>query len=117
MKIELHTNENAVPLILYPGKKLEYIEPTLEMLNILKKSLLNVKYCFIIGYAFKDEHILKLFLYAANKNLELVLFLISPSAHAIYYEKLKDIPTGNSPIRLRMKALMLVVLTSQSHQG
>jgi len=88
-EIELFNNQKAVPLILYPGKKLEYIEPTLEILNILRKALAQVSCCFVIGYSFKDDHLLKLFLYSANKNQELILFLITPNAHTIYYERLK----------------------------
>jgi hypothetical protein len=88
-KIELFNNERAVPLILYPGKKLEYIEPTLEMLNMLKESLSQVNCCFVIGYSFKDDHLLKLFLYSSNKNQDMVLFLVTPNAHTIYNERLK----------------------------
>jgi hypothetical protein len=88
-KIILMTNETAVPLILYPGKKLEYIEPTLELLQLLKKSLTEVKCCFVVGYKFSDEHISKLFRYSASRNEDLIVFLISPSAHSIYFEKLK----------------------------
>lgn len=88
-KIILITGEKAVPLILYPGKKLEYIEPTLELLELLKKSLNQVKCCFAIGYKFGDDHIAKLFRYSASRNEDLIVFLISPSAYTIYYEKLK----------------------------
>ena len=88
VKIELSTGEDAVPLILYPGKKLEYIEPTLELLEILKNSLRIVNCCLIVGYAFKDDHISKLFRYSAKINKKLILFLIDPDAHRIYYDKL-----------------------------
>ncbi len=83
------TGENAVPLILYPGKKLEYIEPTLELLEQLKKTLARVKCCFAVRYKFGDDHIAKLFRYSASRNPDLVVLLITPFAHAIYYEKLK----------------------------
>ena len=88
-RIELIDGEQAVPLILYPGKKLEYIEPTLELLQLLKKSLMKVNCCFAVGYKFGDEHISKLFRYSASRNEHLRVFLISPSAHSIYFNKLK----------------------------
>ncbi len=88
-KLQLMTGEYAVPLILYPGKKLEYIEPTLELLERLKKSLSEVKCCFAVGYKFGDDHIAKLIRYSALRNESLVVFLNTHSAHTIYYNKLK----------------------------
>ncbi len=89
MDIQFVSGEKGIPLILYPGTKLRYIEPVLEILTILRESLLKAKSCFVVGYSFKDDHITKLFKYAARINRNLILFFISPSAHEIYYEKLK----------------------------
>jgi hypothetical protein len=89
MDMQLVSGYEGIPLILYPGNKLRYIEPILEILTILRENLFNTNCCFVIGYSFKDEHIAKLFKYAARINKELILFLISPSAHSIYYERLK----------------------------
>lgn len=72
--------QQMVPLILYPGRKLEYVEPVIYLLVELEKQLRNVKYVFAIGYSFKDDHLVKLFQYAARKNPDLIVFLISPSA-------------------------------------
>ncbi len=85
----LDTNEEAVPLILYPGRKFEYIEPIFDMLLELRRQLDHVKYAFVIGYAFKDDHLAKMFRYAAKRNANLTVFLISPNAHSIYHEVLK----------------------------
>ncbi len=78
-----------VPLILYPGRKLQYIEPIIYLLRELEEQIKNIKYMFVIGYSFKDDHIARLFRYAATKNRELIVFLISPSASIIYNQKLK----------------------------
>jgi hypothetical protein len=43
----------------------------------------------VIGYSFRDDHIRKLFQYAAEKNHEFILFLVTPSAHEIYQSNLK----------------------------
>jgi hypothetical protein len=60
-------------------------------LEELKKRLnnSNLKYIFVIGYSFRDDHIRRL-QYAAEKNHEFILFLVSPSAHKIYQENLKN---------------------------
>lgn len=79
----------AVPFILYPGKKLEYSESGIDTLVELKKQLRHIRHVFVIGYSFKDEHITRLFQYAAKRNRKLVLFLISPSAYQIYDQELK----------------------------
>jgi hypothetical protein len=85
----LSSGEPSVPFIVYPGRKLEYSEPVNDLLVELKKYLRNVNYVFVIGYSFKDDHIVRLFRYAARRNSELVLFVISPEAHKIYDTMLK----------------------------
>jgi hypothetical protein len=72
------------------------------MFSELRSRLNTVRYVFVIGYAFRDDHIRRLFKYAASKNPQLILFLISPSAHQIYYTELrihkdKDIRHSFSP--------------------
>jgi hypothetical protein len=79
----------AVPLILYPGRKLEYIEPVIYMLGEIKRQLQEADYVFIVGYSFKDLHIAKLFRYAAARNRKLIMFLISPRAYDVYNRNLK----------------------------
>ena len=91
-QINIVTGEKEVPLISYPGRKLEYFEPLFDLLEELSKRLNdeNLKYIFVIGYSFRDDHIRRLFQYAAEKNHEFILFLISPSAHEIYQNNLKS---------------------------
>lgn len=86
------SGEKEVPLISYPGRKLEYFEPLFDLLEELKKRLndSNMKYIFVIGYSFRDDHLRRLFQYAAEKNHEFILFLVSPSSHKIYQENLKN---------------------------
>src|SRR5206468_5039752 len=78
-QINIISGEKEVPLISYPGRKLEYFEPLFDLLEELKKRLnnSNLKYIFVIGYSFRDDHIRRLFQYAAEKNHEFILFLRS----------------------------------------
>ena len=71
---------------------MEYFEPIFDLLEELRKHLNNtdLKYVFVIGYSFRDDHIRRLFQYAGEKNREFVLFVISPSAHQIYLDNLKN---------------------------
>lgn len=87
--MQLITGEKAETLILYPMRKWEYAEPLLELLFMLKRRLENAKFAIVVGYSFRDDHIRNVFWDAANKNRELTVVLISPSAHKIYSERLK----------------------------
>jgi hypothetical protein len=55
-----HPQINLVilPLISYPGRKLEYFEPPFDLIVELKNRLNNpnLKYIFVIGYSFRDEY-------------------------------------------------------------
>jgi hypothetical protein len=85
------TGDIEVPLILYPGKKLEYNEPSFDTLQELKQYLETdeVLYAFVVGYTFRDDHIRRLFHYAAENNPNFVLILISPSAYYTYHHQLE----------------------------
>lgn len=87
---ELITGEKATTLILYPERKWEYTGPFLELLVELKKILEKTRFLVVVGYSFRDEHILRVFWDAARKNRELIMLFISPSSNSIYNEKLKD---------------------------
>jgi SIR2-like domain len=87
--IYLDTHREAVPLILYPGRKFQYIEPMFDILAELKKQLNQARYVFVIGYSFRDEHLARMFRYSAKRNPNLRVFLIGPDAHRIYFEVLK----------------------------
>jgi SIR2-like domain len=91
-KILLANGQSAVPYIVYPGRKFEYSEPLIDIISELKNRLGNssrVNVVFAIGYAFKDPYLSKIFRYAAAKNTQLIIFLISPRAYRIYKDKLK----------------------------
>jgi len=94
---ELITGERAETLILYPIRKWEYAEPLLELLVELKKKLEKTRFLFVVGYSFRDDHVRRIFWDAARKNKELMVFLISPDAHKIYYEKIRDYETPGLP--------------------
>lgn len=84
--------EEATPLILYPMQKWEFVEPLLEILLKFKHALENAESVIVVGYSFRDPHILRIFHEAARKNQRLTVFLISPSARTIYEDKLKYYP-------------------------
>jgi hypothetical protein len=96
------TGDIEVPLILYPGKKLEYSEPAFDTLHELKHYLKTdeVLYAFVVGYTFRDDHIRKLFHYAAENNPSFVLILISPSAYLHIITNYKIIKTQSFRIYL-----------------
>ena len=58
-------------------------EPYLELLIKLKKSLLKVKKCTVIGYSFRDDWISKIFQEAAFQHGDFVIELIDPYATTI----------------------------------
>lgn len=86
---QLITGERAETLMLYPMRKWDYAEPLLELLIMLKRRLENAKFVIVVGYSFRDDHIRNVFWDVANKNRDLTVVLISPSAHKIYNERLK----------------------------
>ena len=113
----LSSGEPSVPFIVYPGRKLEYSEPIVDLLVELKEHLHNVKYVFIIGYSFKDDHLTRLFRYAARRNTELMLFVISPEAHKIYHAMLKkhkdrEFPHNFTDVSFTSTTLALILIPS-----
>jgi hypothetical protein len=98
-EVELITGEKASALMLYPMRKLEYSEPLMSLLMMLRDKLSKTNFAFIIGYSFRDNQLKRIFWNAAKKNKELILFLVTPSAHEIYEKKLRkydyelDIPS------------------------
>jgi hypothetical protein len=93
--------KQTVPLILYPGSKLKYIEPVIYMLFELGRQLDEVQYVFVIGYSFKDEHLARIFQYAAERNRKFVVFLVSPNAYEVYDQKLRCHKDEQFPKRFR----------------
>jgi hypothetical protein len=68
--IRLDSQQDAIPLILYPGRKFEYGGPIFDMLEELKRQLNHVKYAIVIGYSFKDDHFAKTTTCRATPNRE-----------------------------------------------
>ncbi len=96
--IELASREKAESLVLYPFHKWTYAEPMLELLVELKRKLDVASYVFVVGYSFRDDHIRRLFWDAANKNRDLVVFLIGPNAREIFRNKLRYYDRDSSSI-------------------
>lgn len=91
-EINLITGKTAKTLMVYPmGGKWEYAEPLLELVRRLHERLEKAKVCIVIGYSFRDEYIRRIFFEAARTNKDLTVFLISPDAGKIYYDKLEFI--------------------------
>jgi hypothetical protein len=88
-EIELVTKEKARSLILYPMRKWDYDEPLLELLVMLKHRLETARFCIIVGYSFRDEHITRIFWDAARSNRELHLIFIGPHSRQVYETKLQ----------------------------
>lgn len=90
-KIQLITGEMADNLMLYPMQKWDYADPLLELLVESKRLLESetCKFIIVVGYSFRDDHILRIVWDAARKNKELHLILVDPKAYQIYHEKLK----------------------------
>jgi hypothetical protein len=88
-EIELITGEKATSLMLYPMRKLEYSEPLMSLLTMLRDKLSKSDFVFVVGYSFRDNQLRRTFWNAAKKNKETVLFLVSPSAHQIYENRLR----------------------------
>lgn len=87
--IELMTEEKAVSLILYPMRKWQYADPLLELLMMLKDKLEGAKFCVMVGYSMRDEHIRSILLDAAQENRDLHLLLIGPRSTEIYHNQLE----------------------------
>ena len=90
--IFLADGQPAAPYLVYPGRKFEYSEPLIDVVAELKNQIGNkskVNVVFVVGYAFNDPYLATIFSYAAAKNTELIIFLISPSAYSVYEQKLK----------------------------
>jgi hypothetical protein len=108
--IELTTGEKAETLILYPMQKSDYAGPLLELLVRAKNLIqdINCKFLVVVGYSFRDDHITRIILEAANKNEELTLIIIDPKASQIYREKLKYYnPKRRIPTHLNERVVCL----------
>lgn len=109
-KIQLITGEMAENLMLYPMQKWGFADPLLELLVEAKRILESktCKFLIVVGYSFRDMHILKILWDAARKNKELHVIFIDPKAYQIYYEKLKYYDEGQrTPSSLDGKVLCL----------
>ena len=83
-------------LMIYPiQEKQIYKDPFSDMFNRLKDSLETSKYCFVVGYSFRDEEINNIFddamFYRDRKGQKTKIFFIDPSAEAIIENRLESI--------------------------
>jgi len=78
------TNE----LLIYPAfEKYTFREPFYALFHYLKSRLVECEKCYVVGYSFRDEDILSLFLDSMQLNSKLRIYLIDPNAEVIVKEK------------------------------
>lgn len=78
----------AEEVLVYPAfAKYTFREPFYSMFHHLKDCLVKGRVCCVVGYSFRDEDLLGLFLDAMAMNEGLYLILIDPLAEAIALEK------------------------------
>jgi hypothetical protein len=81
----------ARELLIYPAsQKYTFREPFYYMFHYLKERLTNCEVCYVVGYSFRDEDILGLFMDSMSLNSHLILCLIDPVAEDIAAEKFGD---------------------------
>ena len=111
--IQLITGEKAENLMLYPMQKWDYAEPFLELSVEIKRLLESetCKFLVVVGYSFRDEHIIRILWDAARKNRDLHIVLIDPNAYQIYFEKLQYYDNNQTnPSSLNGKVICLPYL-------
>ncbi|MEE9553008.1 MAG: SIR2 family protein [candidate division Zixibacteria bacterium] len=83
--------EELEPLIIYPMRKWQYIEPTFEIINEAKKIMRDpdIKLIYVFGYSFRDDHVLDIFLDVFRDRTDLYCVLVDPDAYNIYEKRLR----------------------------
>jgi hypothetical protein len=83
--------ENIEPLIMYPMRKWEYIEPTFELISQAKRLMResHINFIYVFGYSFRDAHILDIFLDVFRDRPDLLCILVDPNAYQIYENRLR----------------------------
>ena len=89
--VETVFGEDLEPLIIYPMRKWQYIEPTFEIINEAKRIMRDpdIKFIYVFGYSFRDDHILDIFLDVFRDRRDLYCILVDPYAYKIYEDKLR----------------------------
>jgi hypothetical protein len=84
-------NEDLQPLIIYPMRKWEYLEPTFRLTveaELIMRSP-EIKFIFVFGYSFRDEHIRNIFFDLFRERQDIICVLVDPNAYNIYKTQLK----------------------------
>lgn len=108
--VKLIFGERANHLMLYPMQKWEFDEPLLDMMMKFKQYLEKAHFVVVVGYSFRDPHMLRIFHDAARKNHGLILILIDPDSRKTYNSKLRyyiDNEAKNIPSSLEDRVLCL----------
>jgi SIR2-like protein len=89
--VETYSGLSARALMLYPAQKLEYSGPFLEMLGRLRDRLKSSLAVVVVGYSFRDPHVVRIFAEAMSANPSLMVILIGPHAREIYEKRLAGV--------------------------
>jgi len=90
----LYYGTKAQTLVIYPGTPSKVAAPSLELLPLLRKRLLDADLCVIAGYSLRDEEIRRILLNAVRDNPSIAIIVLGPSAFGIYEERLKWVAAG-----------------------
>jgi hypothetical protein len=103
------TGEDLIPLLVYPRKKWQYIEPLTELQLMLKKRLVDktTKILVVVGYSFRDDYIIRMLWDAARINNDLRIILLNPSAQEIFERRLRYLDDEKTPSRIADRVVCL----------
>lgn len=89
-EVRLFDGRKADQLLLYPAFKHPKESPFLDLAQILRERISQVKFVIVVGYAFGDEHLRHIFREAFAQNPNVRMILIDPNARSIYNMMVDD---------------------------
>jgi hypothetical protein len=92
--VQLLSGETPVSVILYPARKEGFAGPLVELMRMLQEELLKSDILVVVGYSFRDERFLRIFLDAGAAHRDLRLVLISPDADTLYSATFRPLREG-----------------------
>lgn len=106
-KRDLYGSQVRENMLIFPIRDwYTFREPYYPLFHALKAKLLDCKHCYVVGYSFRDEDILGLFMDATDLNKRLTFCIVDPAAQEIaetklakYQERLSLIPYQLSDAR------------------
>ena len=88
-KRDLYGSQVRENMLIFPMKDwYTFREPYYPLFHALKAKLLDCKNCYVVGYSFRDDDILGLFMDAIDLNKKLTFCLVDPAAQETAQTKL-----------------------------